>query len=32
MGFIFVVVGLITGIYGIVGVGVVVGLVGFFSR
>ena len=32
MGLIFVVVGLITGTYGIVGLGVVVGLVGFFSR
>ena len=32
MGFIFVVVGLVTGIYGIVGLGVVVGLAGFFNR
>jgi len=32
MGIIFVVVGLVTGNYGIVGLGVVVGLVGLFSR
>ena len=32
MGLIFVVVGFITGTYSIVGLGVVVGLVGFFSR
>lgn len=32
MGLIFVVVGLITGTYGIVGLGVVVGLAGLFGR
>jgi len=32
MSLIFVVVGLVTGNYGIVGLGVVVGLVGFFNR
>lgn len=32
MGLIFVIVGLVTGTYGIVGLGIVVGLVGFFNR